>query len=61
MNYVCQLCGVGCASGEDLLRHVEMVGYHEALISMMIENLDTVEDRPDESERGGVVYGSAEG
>ena len=44
-NVVCQLCGVGCSSKEDLLRHVELVGMHEALILMVIEN-DTPEDPP---------------
>ena len=45
LTVVCQLCGVGCSSREDLLRHVELVGMHEALISMVIEN-DTLEVPP---------------
>ena len=45
LTVVCQLCGVGCSSREDLLRHVELVGMHEALISMVIEN-NTPEDPP---------------
>jgi len=44
--YVCQLCGVGCSTLEDLLRHVELVGFHETLITMVIENRDTLENPP---------------
>ena len=44
--YVCQLCGVGCSSEEDLLRHVELIGFHEALITMEIENQNTPEEFP---------------
>lgn len=61
MIYVCQLCGVGCQSAEDLLRHVKLIGMHEALITMVIENRDTVEDPLRETLAGGEVYGSAEG
>jgi hypothetical protein len=59
--YVCQLCGVGCASAEDLLRHVELIGFHEALITMVVENQDTVEDPLRGTLWGGGVYGSTEG
>lgn len=61
MIYVCQLCGVGCTSTEDLLRHVKLIGFHETLITMEIENQDTVEDPLRETLAGGEVYGSAEG
>ncbi len=61
MIYICQLCGVGCFSSEDLLRHVSLVGFHEGLIVKVIQNMDTDEDRQHESMEGGRVNGSGQG
>lgn len=40
-EFVCDKCGVGCANEQDLARHKELVGYHQALEAQALCNAAT--------------------